>query len=123
LKQSTVGIKFIKKSLTQTIELFVDSKKSEKAENKRKEKMARKDSGASSIDSYEFSQKSLIIDFSMFFYVFDKIVEKYMKIKKNTQEAQKTLKTLEDSSESPEDSDPWELEQPVEIIGREEMLK
>lgn len=33
--------------------------------------MVLKDSDASSVDSYDFSKKGTILDFSMFYYVFD----------------------------------------------------
>ena len=56
----------------------------------------------------------------MFYYVFDNLLQKYFKIKKTSAGAQKTIKSIDDFSESAVESDDYfEFESPVDIIGRE----
>lgn len=83
--------------------------------------MARKDSDASSVESFDYSLKQgIFLDFSMFYYVFDKLLLKYFKIKKGATEAQKTIKSLDDSDEQTAEQgdtqDTFEFEQPKDII-------
>ena len=68
--------------------------------------MQRKESDGSSVESFDFGQKQgLIIDFSMLYYVFENLLQKYFKIKKSSSEAQKAIKSIDDSSDESVESD------------------
>lgn len=75
VRQSNDGVKNLKKKLSSIIELFEDQKKRKKSENKRQKKFGQKESDASSVESFDYGQKKgIIVDFSMFYYVFDNLL-------------------------------------------------
>ena len=102
------SVKYLKSELLSIISLFEEASskkiKPSKSVNKRILKQQSKESDSSNLLSNSEEESDLdnsrTLDFFMVYYVFDKIIQKYYKVKKSSKVAKSTVKKLDDDNES-----------------------